>query len=55
MLTYCLVCRKNTKNNDSKIVKTKNDRLMSSSKCTICDIKSQNLLKSNKLKDYEVI
>ena len=26
MLTYCLKCRKNTKNIDSKMVKTKNGR-----------------------------
>ena len=28
MLSYCLVCNKNTENKDSKIVKTKNNRLM---------------------------
>ena len=28
MLTYCLVCRKNTENKDAKMMKTKNDRLM---------------------------
>ena len=27
MLTYCLKCRKNTKNIDAKMRKTKNDRL----------------------------
>ena len=52
MLTYCLVCRKNTENKDSKIVKTKNNKLMLSSKCIISVTKSQNLLKNNKLKDY---
>ena len=36
MLSYCLVCRKNTENKDSKIVKSKNNRLMLSSKCTTC-------------------
>ena len=27
MKTYCLVCRKNTKNKDAKVIKTKNGRL----------------------------
>ena len=36
MLTYCLVCKKNTENKDAKMAKTKNGRLMSSSKCTVC-------------------
>ena len=32
MLTYCLKCRKNTKNKDAKMIKTKNGRLALSSK-----------------------
>ena len=28
MLTYCLVCKKNTENKDAKLIKTKNVRLM---------------------------
>ena len=40
MVTYCLVCKKkkkkNTENKDAKMVKTKNRRLMLSSKCVIC-------------------
>ena len=27
MLTYCLQCKRNTKNVDAKMIKTKNDRL----------------------------
>ena len=42
MLSYCLVCKKNTENKDAKMVKTKNGRLMLSSKCVICG-KSQDL------------
>ena len=45
MLTYCLVCRKNTKNKDSKIVKTKNNRVMLSSKYIICGNKKSKFLK----------
>ena len=35
MLTYCLKCKRNTKNIDSKMLETKNSRLMLSSKCAI--------------------
>ena len=33
MLIYCLKWKKNTKNIDAKMMKTKNDRLILSSKC----------------------
>ena len=45
MLSYCLVCRKNTKNKDSKVVKIKNNRLMLSSKCAICGNKKSKFIK----------
>ena len=35
MLTYCLKCKKNTKNTDAKMVKTKNGRFMLSSKYAV--------------------
>ena len=37
MLTYCLTCRKNTNNEDVKMIKTKNGRIILSSKFAICD------------------
>ena len=37
--TYCLVCRKYTKNIDSKVVKTKNDKKIMLSRCSICNNK----------------
>ena len=43
MLTYCLVYKKNTKNIDAKMIKTKNGRFALSSKCSICGVKNQNL------------
>ena len=43
MLTYCLKCKINTRNIDSKMVKTKNYRLILSLKCAICGRKSQDL------------
>ena len=45
MLTYCLKCRKNTKNKDAKMVKTKNGRLALSSKCAACGSKKSRFLK----------
>ena len=33
MNTYCLSCKKNTKNIDSKVIKTKNNRKMMLSRC----------------------
>ena len=43
---------KNTENLNTKIFKTKNGRLIMQSKCTNADLKSQDLWKNNKQKDY---
>ena len=43
MLTYCLKCKRNTKNIDAKMTKTKNVRLKLSSKCAVCGSKNQDL------------
>ena len=45
MLTYCLKCRKNTKNKDAKMIKTKNGRLILSSKCAACSSKKCQFVK----------
>ena len=45
MLTYCLKCRKNTKNKDAKMVKTKNGRLALSSKCAVCGNKKSRFMR----------
>ena len=37
MNTYCLSCKKDTKNIDSKVIKTKNNRKMMLSRCSICN------------------
>ena len=39
MNTYCLSCKKDTKNIDSKVVKTKNDKKITLSRCSICNNK----------------
>ena len=43
MNTYCVKCKKNTKNLNSKIFKTKNNRLIMQSKVVILELKSQDL------------
>ena len=50
MLTYCIKCRKNTKNLDSKIFKTKNRRIIVQSKCAVCGIKKPRFVKEQEAK-----
>ena len=37
MNTYCLSCKKDTKNIDLKVIKTKNNKKMMLSRCSICN------------------
>ena len=50
MNTYCVKCRKDTENIDPKIVRTKNNRLIMQSKCSICRIKKSIFLKEQEAK-----
>ena len=50
MKTYCVKCRKNTENLNSKIFKTKNGRLLMQSKCTDCGIKKSRFVKEQEAK-----
>ena len=43
--TYCLACRKYTKNNNPKIVRNRQNRLMTQSNCTTCDSKRIRFIK----------
>ena len=52
MLTYHVKCRKNTENVNSKISKTKNNRLTVQSKCAVCGTKKSRFVKKKKQKDY---
>ena len=52
MLSYFLNCKKNTESINAKVSKTTNGKTMILTKCVICEAKNQNLLKSNKQKDY---
>ena len=45
METYCLKFKKNTKNLYSKILKTKNNRLIMQSKCSDCGNKKSRFIK----------
>ena len=51
MKTYCVKCRKNTENLNSKIFKTKNNRLIMQSKCPVCGIKKSRFVKEQEGKD----
>ena len=50
MKTYCVKCRKNTENLNSKIFKTKNGRLIMQSKCTECGFKRSRFVKEQEAK-----
>ena len=43
-ITYCLSCKKNTRNIDSKVVKTKNNKRVIISRCSICNIKKSTFI-----------
>ena len=45
MNTYCLKCKNDTSNNDPKMVKTKNNRLLMQSKCSVCGTKKSRFVK----------
>ena len=43
-ITYCLSCKKDTRNIDSKVIKTKNNKRVMSSKCSICNNKKSTFI-----------
>ena len=45
MMTYCIKCKRNTKNIDAKMIKTKNGRLPLSSICVVCGGKKLRFMK----------
>ena len=45
MNTHCVKCRKNTENIGPKIVRTKCNRLVMQSKCSVCEIRKSRFLK----------
>ena len=50
MLPYCLKCKKNTKNVDFKLLKTKNGRKLLSSKRVVCSSKNSRFMKEQEAK-----
>ena len=52
MLAYCLMCKINTENVNSKVLNTKNDKTGILSKFVVCSSKSQDLWKNQEHKDY---
>ena len=50
MNTHCVQCEKDTKNIDPKMVRTKNNRSILQSKCTVCGIKKSRFLKEREAK-----
>ena len=50
MKIYCVKCRKDTRNIDPKMVRTKNNRLIMQSKCPVCGIKKSRFVKEQEAK-----
>ena len=51
MKTQCVKCRKETKNIDPKMVRTRNNRLIMQSKYSVCGIKKSIFVKEQEAKD----
>ena len=51
MKTYCLKCKKDTDNIDPKMFRTKNNRLLMQSKCSVCKNKKSRFVKEQEAKD----
>ena len=50
--SYCLACRKYSKNNNPKIFRNRQNRLMIQSNCEDAVVKNLDLLKNNKQWEY---
>ena len=50
MKTYCVKCGKVTENIDSKMFRTKNNRLIMQSKCSVCKNKKSRFVKEQEAK-----
>ena len=51
MLPYCLKLKKNTGNINPRVSKTKNNKIMILSKCSICGSKKSKFIKKQEAKD----
>ena len=52
MKAYCLKCKKDTENIESKVVRRKNKRLLMQSKCSDSKNKKSRFIKNKKQKLY---
>ena len=50
MNTYCVKCKKDTENIGPKMFRTKNNRLIMQSKCSVCEIKKSRFVKEKEAK-----
>ena len=50
MKTYFVKCRRDTENIDPKMFRTKNNRLIMQSKCSVCGIKKSRFVKEQEAK-----
>ena len=50
MKTYCMKCKKGTENIGPKMARTKNNRLIMQSKCSVCRIKKSRFVKEQEAK-----
>ena len=50
MKTYCLKCKTNTDNIDPKMFRTKNNRLLMQSICSVCKNKKSRFIKEQDVK-----
>ena len=50
MKTYCLKCKTNTDNIDPKMFRTKSNRLLMQSKCSVCKNKKSRFVKEQDAK-----
>ena len=50
MKSYCLMCRKDTENTDSRVLNTSNSRTRILSKCAICGSKKSRFIKNQEAK-----
>ena len=52
MLSYCLKCKTNTENINTKVSKTANGKTMILSKCPVCGAKKSKFIKEQEAKGF---
>ena len=54
MLSYCFKCRKNTESKNSKVIRSKNERIIFLTNCSVCNSKNWQILKEQEVEHYQV-